>query len=336
MAGPDRRSPRCAAPSGPALPALRRGRCWWPARGGRLAGARRRGRLRGAAGRRAGGRGHRRPRAAGRLGASGPRRTADAAAQLGLDPVERASGSRSARDGGPEAAARTARYAALGRRPREHGRPGRARAHPRRPGRDGAARAGPRLGAALGGRHGRAGRGAVLVRPLLGVRRATTRAACAAQELPVGRPAQHRPRVHPGAGARRGAAGAGGRARRRGRARARPHRRPAARGPRRPRRPGRRRRSTALADDGGLSAAAVAGLPAALRRRVLRAGCARAGVPDLQAAHLGAVDALLTGWRGQGRVDLPGGAGSSGRLEGWCCAGGTGRDPHARPRGARR
>uniref|UniRef100_UPI0034DE7C12 TilS substrate-binding domain-containing protein n=1 Tax=Modestobacter roseus TaxID=1181884 RepID=UPI0034DE7C12 len=42
-----------------------------------------------------------------------------------------------------------------------------------------------------------------------------------------------------------------------------------------------------------------------------------AGVPDLQAVHLRAVDALLTRWRGQGRVDLPGGAGvlrSSGRL----------------------
>jgi tRNA(Ile)-lysidine synthase len=67
----------------------------------------------------------------------------------------------------------------------------------------------------------------------------------------------------------------------------------------------------------GLPAEPVAALPTALRRRVLR-GWLRAGaVPDLQAVHLGAVDALLIDWRGQGRVDLPGGAGvvrASGRL----------------------
>jgi tRNA(Ile)-lysidine synthase len=72
-----------------------------------------------------------------------------------------------------------------------------------------------------------------------------------------------------------------------------------------------------LGGDGGLPADDVAVLPTALRRRVLR-GWLRAGsVPDLQAVHLGAVDALLTRWRGQGRVDLPGGAGvvrTSGRL----------------------
>ena len=32
-------------------------------------------------------------------------------------------------------------------------------------------------------------------------------------------------------------------------------------------------------------------------------------MPDLQAVHLDAVDALVVRWRGQGRVDLPGGAG---------------------------
>jgi tRNA(Ile)-lysidine synthase len=61
----------------------------------------------------------------------------------------------------------------------------------------------------------------------------------------------------------------------------------------------------------------VAALPAALRRRVLRLWLLDGAVPDLQAVHLGAVDALLTRWRGQGRVDLPGGAGvvrTSGRL----------------------
>jgi tRNA(Ile)-lysidine synthase len=69
--------------------------------------------------------------------------------------------------------------------------------------------------------------------------------------------------------------------------------------------------------DGGLPARELAELPAALRRRVLRGWLRGCGVPDLQAVHLGAVDALLTAWRGQGRVDLPGGVGvvrASGRL----------------------
>jgi tRNA(Ile)-lysidine synthase len=60
----------------------------------------------------------------------------------------------------------------------------------------------------------------------------------------------------------------------------------------------------------GLPAAPLAELPAALRTRVLRGWLRAGGVPDLQAAHLDAVDALLVRWRGQGRVDLPGGAGA--------------------------
>ncbi|TFV64121.1 tRNA lysidine(34) synthetase TilS [Geodermatophilus sp. DF01-2] len=72
-----------------------------------------------------------------------------------------------------------------------------------------------------------------------------------------------------------------------------------------------------LAGADGLPARELTALPAAVRRRVLRAWLHGAGVPDLQAVHLAAVDALLTRWRGQGRVDLPGGAGAlrtSGRL----------------------
>jgi tRNA(Ile)-lysidine synthetase-like protein len=69
--------------------------------------------------------------------------------------------------------------------------------------------------------------------------------------------------------------------------------------------------------DGGLPARELSGLPAALRRRVLRGWLHAGGVPDLQAVHLTSVDDLLIRWRGQGRVDLPGGAGvvrASGRL----------------------
>ncbi|SHN88879.1 hypoxanthine phosphoribosyltransferase [Geodermatophilus obscurus] len=71
------------------------------------------------------------------------------------------------------------------------------------------------------------------------------------------------------------------------------------------------------AGDGGLPARELGALPAALRRRVLRGWLRAAGVPDLQAVHLRAVEALVTRWRGQGRVDLPDGAGAlrtSGRL----------------------
>ncbi|MGY1621264.1 tRNA lysidine(34) synthetase TilS [Geodermatophilus sp. SYSU D00965] len=76
-------------------------------------------------------------------------------------------------------------------------------------------------------------------------------------------------------------------------------------------------RLAAEAGDGGLPARPLLPLPAALRRRVLRGWLRAAGVPDLQAVHLRAVETLVTGWRGQGRVDLPGGAGvlrTSGRL----------------------
>jgi tRNA(Ile)-lysidine synthase len=72
-----------------------------------------------------------------------------------------------------------------------------------------------------------------------------------------------------------------------------------------------------LLAEGGLPAGDTARLPAALRRRVLRGWLGAAGVPDLQAVHLHAVDALLTRWRGQGAVALPGGASvlrTSGRL----------------------
>lgn len=53
----------------------------------------------------------------------------------------------------------------------------------------------------------------------------------------------------------------------------------------------------------------LAAAPAAVRHRALRAALVRAGVPDgaLHRVHVLAVDALLTDWRGQGPVALPGG-----------------------------
>ncbi|HET9172152.1 MAG TPA: tRNA lysidine(34) synthetase TilS [Actinospica sp.] len=60
--------------------------------------------------------------------------------------------------------------------------------------------------------------------------------------------------------------------------------------------------------EGGLDAARLAGLPTAVRRRVIRLAALRSGAPagTLAAAHIEAVDALVTGWRGQGPLQLPG------------------------------
>jgi len=55
------------------------------------------------------------------------------------------------------------------------------------------------------------------------------------------------------------------------------------------------------------SAADLARLPPALRRRVLRLWLLGAGVPELSDSHLRRVDALVGDWRGQGGVWLPGG-----------------------------
>lgn len=53
----------------------------------------------------------------------------------------------------------------------------------------------------------------------------------------------------------------------------------------------------------------LSGVPAAVRRRVLRAEALAVGVPggDLRASHLADADALVTRWKGQGAVHLPGG-----------------------------
>ncbi|GAB4059576.1 tRNA lysidine(34) synthetase TilS [Catellatospora paridis] len=59
----------------------------------------------------------------------------------------------------------------------------------------------------------------------------------------------------------------------------------------------------------GLSADALGGLPAALRTRVLHAWAAELGAPRaaLTHRHVAALDALVTAWHGQGATLLPGG-----------------------------
>ena len=61
--------------------------------------------------------------------------------------------------------------------------------------------------------------------------------------------------------------------------------------------------------DVGLEVAVLASAPPALRRRALRAALLAAGVPagSLHRVHVEAVDALVTDWHGQAGVDLPGG-----------------------------
>lgn len=56
-----------------------------------------------------------------------------------------------------------------------------------------------------------------------------------------------------------------------------------------------------------VTADALGGIPTALRRRVWRLLAAEAGAGALSASQVAAADALVTAWRGQGPVDLPGG-----------------------------
>ncbi|WP_328342268.1 tRNA lysidine(34) synthetase TilS [Micromonospora sp. NBC_00421] len=62
-------------------------------------------------------------------------------------------------------------------------------------------------------------------------------------------------------------------------------------------------------DGGGLSVVALAGLPGAVRSRVLHAWARELGAPPgaLSHRHVDALDALVTAWRGQGATALPGG-----------------------------
>ncbi|MDM7855353.1 tRNA lysidine(34) synthetase TilS [Cellulomonas alba] len=63
------------------------------------------------------------------------------------------------------------------------------------------------------------------------------------------------------------------------------------------------------ADDEGIDAEALAAAPGAVRVRALRLAALATGVPPgaLRAEHVDALDALVTRWRGQGPVALPGG-----------------------------
>jgi tRNA(Ile)-lysidine synthase len=236
--------------------------------------------------------------------------TAELLRGLGLDPVRVLRADVGA-DGGPEAAARTARYAALA------GAAGGSRIALGHTLDDQAETVLLGLGRGSGPRSVagmtscRTDGGVRWWRPLLGVRRATTRQACADQRLPVWDdpwntdPAYTRARLRvevlPLLEAVLGGGVAPALARTAELLRADLETLDVLAAAELPR----------LCADGELDARGTAALPAGLRTRVLRGWLLAAGVPDLQAVHLGAVDALLTRWHGQGPVDLPGGARAS-------------------------
>ena len=76
------------------------------------------------------------------------------------------------------------------------------------------------------------------------------------------------------------------------------------------------------ASDGRIEVNAVAALPRAVRTRVLRRMCIEAGSPagDLSHDHVVAVDRMASEWRGQGPTCLPGGITVS-RAGGWVSVG---------------
>ena len=233
---------------------------------------------------------------------------ADRLRQLGLDPVEVAT-VRVGRTGGPEAAAREARYRALEESADRLGAVAVLLGHTLDDQAEtvllGLARgSGSRSLAGMPARRGR------FVRPLLGLDRATVRAAARADGLPVwddphnADPAFARARVRdevlpvlekalgPGvpealartaALARDDADALDGWA--------------------------ATAYDSALAGPGVLAVDALAALPPAVRSRVLRLAALAAGAPgtDLTAGHVGELDRLVTDWRGQGPLHLPGG-----------------------------
>jgi tRNA(Ile)-lysidine synthase len=235
------------------------------------------------------------------------------ALSAGLDPVEVLTVDVTGRDGGPEAAARQARYEALVAAAVGYGAGTVLLGHTR----DDQAEtvllalargAGPRGLAGMPVR--RETGGVALVRPLLDVARQTTARACAEMDLhPWADPHNSDPAY----------------ARSRVRATALPALVDAL-GPAVVANLARtaalvaadnaaldaladRALAEARADDGSLGVASLAGLPDAVRGRVLHAWARALGVPGaaLSHRHVEALDALVTRWHGQGPVDLPGG-----------------------------
>lgn len=231
-------------------------------------------------------------------------------AEMRLDPVE-AVAVRVGRDGGPEAAAREARYAALDAAAERHGAAAVLLGHTRDDQAEtvllGLARgSGIRSLSGMAAASGPAGR---YRRPFLQLDRQTARKACLVQSIPVWDdphnidPAYTRSRLrHEGLPALEKALGKGvvealARTAQLSRDDADALDTWAAEADR-----------SVRDDDGRLECAKLSVLPSAVRRRVLRRAVIDAGSPagSLFARHIEEVDRLITGWRGQGAINLPG------------------------------
>ncbi|WP_130797230.1 tRNA lysidine(34) synthetase TilS [Streptomyces otsuchiensis] len=245
------------------------------------------------------------------------REVADRLAALGLDPVEVATVT-VGRDGGPEAAARTARYAALDAAAEHHGAVAVLLGHTRDDqaetvllglARGSGTRSLAGMSAVSSGASGdRAATGRYL-RPFLTVDRATARRACDEQRLPVwddphnADPAYTRSRIRHEAlpalekALGRGIADALARTAQLARDDADALDSWAQQAERMATRP-----------DGTLDIAALHALPPAVRRRVLRRAAIAAGAPagSLFARHIEETDRLITAWHGQRPLNLPG------------------------------
>jgi tRNA(Ile)-lysidine synthase len=233
--------------------------------------------------------------------------SADRAAQvtatlrgLGLDPAVAVAVTVDG-GGGPEAAARTARYAALEAAAADLGAAAVLLGHTLD---DQAETVLLRLARGSGARSlaGMPSRRGVFLRPLLGVRRQATEDACAALGLS--------PWTDPHNADRRFA-----------RVRVRLDALPALEAALGPgvaealaRTAGQLRDDAEVleqitGDERTVAAASLAGLPGAVRSRVLRSAALAAGCPagSLTSAHVTRIDELVTNWHGQRWIDLPGG-----------------------------
>ena len=238
-------------------------------------------------------------------------------AGLGLDPVRSVPVEVAAiRAGGPEAAARTARYTALSQVAAEDGAVAVLLGHTL----DDQAET-VLLGLARGsGARSLAGmppRRGVFRRPLLGLRRPETAAACAALGLDPWQDPHNADRrfarvrvrldVLPALEATLGPGVAEALARTAGQLRADAE--------------VLERISSQRSDgDSPLSASSLAELPGAVRTRMLRSAALAAGCPAgaLTAGHVARLEELVTGWRGQRWIDLPGGVRASRRAGQLC------------------
>ncbi|MEU2998863.1 tRNA lysidine(34) synthetase TilS [Streptomyces sp. NPDC006995] len=229
---------------------------------------------------------------------------------MDLDPVE-AVAVHVGREGGPEAAARDARYAALDAAAERHGAAAVLLGHTRDDQAEtvllGLARgSGIRSLSGMAAASGPAGR---YRRPFLQLDRQTVRKACLVQSIPVWDdphnidPAYTRSRLrHEGLPALEKALGKGvvealARTAQLSRDDADALDTWAAEA------------ELSVRDEAGrLECAALYALPPAVRRRVLRRALIEAGAPagSLFARHLEEVDRLITGWRGQRAINLPG------------------------------